>query len=384
MIRRLTLSTALVLAAVLTALPAAAQQVRELPGGHGVAAVDAPRTEKLGLKNVTGAVHVCEHVETIACGETKNASLTDADCALDDDSFIDHWAFNGLAGQTVTITLRSTDFDTYLFLQSPDLQDQSDDDDSGGGTDSQIIETLDATGEWGIFPNSLDPNVTGAYTLTVTCVAEGSPGTPAAPSGLTASVLSSSEVELNWQDNSNNETGFIVELREGTVGDFDAIGSVGANATGAVVEGLSSNTTYQFRIRARNNVGASTVSNAVTATTAGGAGFLTTPEFPDFRFRVTILPEPDQQIPGTKVADCINDTLCVAGALANRAEVFVRIIGPRPNGFLWPTLVRFTPSAVVVEIEQLSTGITKVYTLPAIPPGVDELSGLQDRTGFVP
>ncbi len=74
----------------------------------------------------------------------------------------------------------------------------------------------------------------------------------------------------------------------------------------------------------------------------------------------------------------------MSGALPGRSEAFVRIIGPRPNGFLWPTIVRFTPSRMVVEIQQISTTTTNTYELPAVPPESDELSGLQDRTGFRP
>ena len=74
----------------------------------------------------------------------------------------------------------------------------------------------------------------------------------------------------------------------------------------------------------------------------------------------------------------------VAGAVPDRPELYIRILGPRPNGFLWPTLVRFTPSAVTVEIEQVSTGTTRVYELDAVGPGQDDLPGLQDRTGFLP
>ncbi len=110
---------------------------------------------------------------------------------------------------------------------------------------------------------------------------------------------------------------------------------------------------------------------------------LTSPEYPDFTFRVRITSGADV-FPGALVASCQPDTVCVSGALAGRAEVFLRILGPRPNGFLWPTIVRFTPSQVEVEIEQLSTRERQRYTLPAIPPGVDDLSGLQDREGFLP
>jgi hypothetical protein len=46
--------------------------------------------------------------------------------------------------------------------------------------------------------------------------------------------------------------------------------------------------------------------------------------------------------------------------------------------------VRHRRKRSVVDIRQRSTGQTNRYVLPAIPPGVDELSGLQDRTGFRP
>jgi len=36
---------------------------------------------------------------------------------------------------------------------------------------------------------------------------------PEAPTGLAATVLSSTEIELTWQDNSTNESGFKVERK---------------------------------------------------------------------------------------------------------------------------------------------------------------------------
>lgn len=112
-------------------------------------------------------------------------------------------------------------------------------------------------------------------------------------------------------------------------------------------------------------------------------GFFSDPSYPDFRFRVSIGPVGDTR-PGNREPSCQPETVCVSGALLGRSEIFIRILGPRPNGFLWPTLVRFTPSRVEVDILQASTGQVNTYTLPAVPPGVDELSGLQDRTGFLP
>ncbi|HUP41920.1 MAG TPA: hypothetical protein VM599_01800, partial [Thermoanaerobaculia bacterium] len=91
-----------------------------------------------------------------------------------------------------------------------------------------------------------------------------------------------------------------------------------------------------------------------------------------------------EEIPARAEAACIPETLCVSGALPGRSEVFVRIVGPKPNGFLWPTLVKFTTSTVEVWIEQLATGVLQYYRLEGATPSSSELPGLFDRTGFEP
>lgn len=93
---------------------------------------------------------------------------------------------------------------------------------------------------------------------------------PAAPSNLAASPLSSSRIRLTWRDNSSVESGFKVEMSSDGGRTFRYLGSVGANATSATVSGLSSRTTYWFRIRAYNAAGDSPYSNVVSATTSGG------------------------------------------------------------------------------------------------------------------
>lgn len=115
-----------------------------------------------------------------------------------------------------------------------------------------------------------------------------------------------------------------------------------------------------------------------------GDGFFIDPAYPDFRFRVRITAAGGATIVGSREPACLPETVCVSGALPGRSEVFLRILGPRPNGFLWPTIVRFTPSRVVVDMQQISTGQTRTYTLEAVPPGSEDLSGRQDRTGFLP
>jgi hypothetical protein len=114
---------------------------------------------------------------------------------------------------------------------------------------------------------------------------------PAAPSNLVADPTSTTGIQLAWQDNANNETGFRVEVME-LGGSFQGIGEVGANATGTLVTGLAPATGYRFRVAATNAAGESAYSNEAQASTDGS----TAPCVPDDtthcleggRFRVTV------------------------------------------------------------------------------------------------
>lgn len=103
---------------------------------------------------------------------------------------------------------------------------------------------------------------------------------------------------------------------------------------------------------------------------------------PGFCFRVQI--HANELIYGAKEGRCHPGTLCVSGAVPGRPELYLRLPGPRPNGRFWPTLARLSASPIEVEILQPSTGESRSYLLEAIPPGTDELPGLQDRHGFPP
>lgn len=106
--------------------------------------------------------------------------------------------------------------------------------------------------------------------------------------------------------------------------------------------------------------------------------------FPGFRFWVRIGgDEPDPRT-GTLEPLCQPETACFSGSLPGRSEVEVRIVGPKPNGYLWPNVVRFTTSQVEVWIEQLATGERRYYLLDGVDPGSNELDGLFDRVGFLP
>jgi|GEM_PF-1164311 len=114
------------------------------------------------------------------------------------------------------------------------------------------------------------------------------------------------------------------------------------------------------------------------------APVFTSDAFPDFRFQVRLTDGTGEDLPLRKEADCFEETLCVSGAVPGRSELFLRIVGPKPNGRLWPTLVRTTTSTAEIWIEQMSTGQVNYYRLEGATPGSSDLTGLFDREGFAP
>jgi len=94
------------------------------------------------------------------------------------------------------------------------------------------------------------------------------PPPPAAPSGLTATAVSPTQVNLAWEDNAGDEDGFRIErCVGGGCADFVEIAQVGANVTSYGNTGLSANTTYRYRVRAFHQAGYSGYSNEAEATT---------------------------------------------------------------------------------------------------------------------
>jgi hypothetical protein len=72
---------------------------------------------------------------------------------------------------------------------------------------------------------------------------------PNAPTALNFTSITGSSVDLNWTDNSSNETGFPVYMSTNN-SYFYYIGTAPANTVTATVSGLSAVTTYYFRVYA--------------------------------------------------------------------------------------------------------------------------------------
>jgi hypothetical protein len=98
-------------------------------------------------------------------------------------------------------------------------------------------------------------------TVTVTTLA----GPPAAPSGLAATGISTTQINLAWTDNSSNETGFDVERSSNGTSSWSLQTTTGANAVSFSNTGLPAGAKYYYRVRAKNAIGNSAYSNTANS-----------------------------------------------------------------------------------------------------------------------
>ena len=89
---------------------------------------------------------------------------------------------------------------------------------------------------------------------------------PPAPSNLAATTVSTTAIDLNWSDNSTDESGFDLQRRLPS-GDFAAVTTPAADVTHYGDTGLDPNTTYGYRLRAVNAEGASAWTPEASGTT---------------------------------------------------------------------------------------------------------------------
>lgn len=113
----------------------------------------------------------------LTCPATTLAgAVTSSDCPASDGSGYDLWQFSGAAGDTITIDMRTSEFDAYLVLLDPsDVPVTENDDAAAGSTDARITFTLTSTGTWTVVANSLAAAGSGDYALSISCPGAASP-----------------------------------------------------------------------------------------------------------------------------------------------------------------------------------------------------------------
>jgi uncharacterized protein (TIGR02145 family) len=91
---------------------------------------------------------------------------------------------------------------------------------------------------------------------------------PIAPTNLTLTHISPTQIDLSWTDNSNDETGFKIERRKGT-DPYAIIGTVDANVTIFSDNNLIPSFTYTYKVYAYNvKITSTTNSSEVSVTTS--------------------------------------------------------------------------------------------------------------------
>ena len=104
-----------------------------------------------------------------------------------------------------------------------------------------------------------------AYTLEASATTQ--PNPPGAPSGLTATAVSSGQINLSWSAAIGTVATYHVERSTTSGSGFAEIGSVGAATTTFPNSGLSAATQYFYRVRACNTGGCSAYTLEASATT---------------------------------------------------------------------------------------------------------------------
>lgn len=126
----------------------------------------------------------------------------------------------------------------------------------------------------------IDGGYAGAVTIDATGILtiSGTYIPPTAPTGLNATAISSSRIDLSWTDNATTETGYKIERKTGIAGTYSQIGAAGVNANSYsdTDPSLTFATTYYYQVRAYDVFSDSSYSNEAHATTFAIAPTATT------------------------------------------------------------------------------------------------------------
>jgi|GEM_PF-3035427 len=120
-------------------------------------------------------------------------------------------------------------------------------------------------------------------TIAVNAVMHGAALPSAAPTGLTASVVGPSRVELAWRDNSDNESGFRAERApdlNGVPGAWSVLGTTSSGVVAYSDRAIAAGNTYHYRVSAFNALGSSVSSNVARVTVPGTVPLPPAPLFP--------------------------------------------------------------------------------------------------------
>jgi hypothetical protein len=204
-----------------------------------------------------------------------------------------------------------------------------------------------------------------AYSTAVSATTLSSDPIPAAPSNLSATAGSNTQVNLTWTDNSSNETGF--ELKRATDSAFTQntvwIGGIAGSAYSD--GGLTAGTTYYYKVRAEGTAGKSAYSSTVNVTTSGATPPAGRP-IPPYFFGINAwMPEKigDQNYGGQLVT---NQTASIWTTIQNSGVKIMRYGGHGVDGHADPDSTTVRAQYVAMIDAMRVKGITPVVQVPVL------------------
>ncbi len=122
-------------------------------------------------------------ITPISSGQTINGNLSTTDCFFENKRYTDFYTFSVAYGQKVSITMDSSNFDTYLILVDRYGRILNQDDNGGNGTNSRIpaesgFMTVSLPGEYMIWATSSNANAAGAYSIGISIESNQCSSTP--------------------------------------------------------------------------------------------------------------------------------------------------------------------------------------------------------------
>ncbi|MEP7273727.1 MAG: hypothetical protein ABI882_19670, partial [Acidobacteriota bacterium] len=115
-------------------------------------------------------------IQQLTYGQSVNGNITATSVQTSAGVYLNSYWFNATIGDRIEVIMRSTAFDSFLFLYrnytDPEI---AFDDNTGGGQDAKLVFRITETGKHLIFATPFKVNTTGAYTLSLNKLASLAP-----------------------------------------------------------------------------------------------------------------------------------------------------------------------------------------------------------------
>jgi fibronectin type 3 domain-containing protein len=195
--------------------------------------------------------------------------------------------------------------------------------------------------------------------------------TPAAPSNLTGTVVSGSEIDISWTNNANNATGILIDRSSDGV-NFVQIAAVSATVNTYHDTALNPGNTYYYEVRASNAAGNSAFSNVFQAATL-------IPPAPPTNLAATNITTTEVDLSWTNVATNATGIKILKQLGNNSSQVIAIGLSPTTTSYQITGLT--AGSSYTFEVDALNSNgpsgaaTIEVDTLPAQVTGVTALGG---------